>query len=130
EERSVDRAARAAGPNQVPAAVSVVDRVASARLAADGPHGVLLDLRSRALEQPRIELETANRVLHARDLHVQALPVGVQLREREESVRILGRVHLEVAYDLGGNPAGAELETRECLFVEHEDVRACAFQLP
>src|SRR5439155_1131749 len=60
EERTVHRTARAAGADQPAAAEGVVDDEARA-VGGDVTHVVLLERRARALEEPRVELEAADR---------------------------------------------------------------------
>src|SRR5215831_932574 len=59
EELAVHRAARAPGADQVTTAQGVIDQV-PAVVGADVAYVVLHDLRARALEEPRVELETAD----------------------------------------------------------------------
>src|SRR6184192_3311763 len=129
EERTVHRTARAAGADQPAAAEGVVDDEARA-VGGDATHVVLLERRARALEEPRVELEAADRVLHAGYRYLQPSPVHAQPRKSQQPVRVGLEVDLEIAHHLGRDPAGAELQAREALAVEHQDVRAGAPQPP
>src|ERR1700724_2077329 len=70
EQRAIHRAARTAGADQ-PAAAERVVYDEAVPVAGDAPHVVLLERRARALQQPGVEFEAADRVLHARYRNVQ-----------------------------------------------------------
>ena len=129
KERAVHGAARAAGADQVAAAKDVVDdqTLAIARITRTLWRS---DLARRALEQPGVELEAPDRVLHAGHREAAAPEVHLHALEREEAVRVRGHVHLEVPHHLGRDPAGAELEARESFLVEHEHVGAARAEPP
>src|SRR5256885_3555880 len=80
-------AARAARPDQPAAAKRVVYDKAVA-LARDAPHVVLLERRARALQQPGVEFEAADGVLHARDRNLQPSEVHPPAPEGPQAVRI------------------------------------------
>ncbi len=61
---------------------------------ADVAHCVLQHLRAGALEQPGVELEAPDRVLHAAHGKVQPLHVDVHAVEGQEAVRISADVQL------------------------------------
>src|SRR5262249_31441054 len=128
EKRAIHRAARAARTDEMTRAIRLIDDIPAVFL-TNVLHRVLNDGRTRALEQPRIELDAADRVLNARHLHVQPLHVHVKALEGEEAVRILLDVDLEIAHDLGRDPAGAELQARKGFLVEHEHLRAALHEL-
>src|SRR6266513_1412794 len=73
EQRAVHRAARAARADQ-PAAAKRVVYDKAVPVAGDAPHVVLLERRARALQQPGVEFEAADGMLHARYRNV---PVSV-----------------------------------------------------
>src|ERR1700751_2535871 len=129
EEAAVHRAARAAGADEIAAAVSAVDQVTVA-VRDDVAHVVLLDERARALEQPRGPLEGADGMLYARDGQAQASVVHPEAREGEEAMRVRVDIHLELAYHLGRDPARTELEARKALAVENQYLGPFAFQAP
>src|SRR5581483_9730928 len=129
EERAVHRAAGAPGADEIAAAKRLIDEVGTTLL-ADVADRVLHHLRAGALEQPGIELDPADGVLHATHRQVQPLHVHVQPVEGEEAMRISGDIHPEVAHHFRCDPAGAELQTREALLVEHHDIRARLSELP
>src|SRR6266481_4248973 len=86
EQRAVHRAARTAGADQPAAAKRVVYDKAVA-VALDAPHVVLLERRARALQQPGVEFEAADGMLHARYRNVQPSQMHPQARESEQAVR-------------------------------------------
>ena len=129
EQRAVHRAARAARADQPAAAKRVVYDKAVA-VARDAPHVVLLERRARALQQPGVEFEAADGMLHARHRNVQPSEVHPQARESQQAVRIGPQVHIQIAHHLGRDPAGAQLQAREALAIEHQDVGAGVPQLP
>src|SRR6516165_1595794 len=129
EELAVYRAARAAGTDQVAATERIVDEVAlGVRL--DVTDVVLHDFGTGALEQPRIELEAADRVLHAGHRQVPSSHVHPQPRKSEEAMRVAAEVHGKIAHHFRCDPAGTELQPREALAIEHQHIRARAAQLP
>ena len=77
-----------------------------------------------------VELETPDGVLHARDPQMQPLEMDVQPVECQEPVRVGRDVHLQVVDDLGRNPPSAQLQPREVLFVEHQDIDTPLLQMP
>src|SRR3984893_5408778 len=129
EQRAIHRAARTAGADQ-PAAAERVVYDKAVPVAGDAPHVVLLERRARALQQPGVEFEAADGVWHARYRNVQPSQVHPQARESQQAVRIGFQVHIEIAHHLGRDPAGAQLQARKALAIEHQDVHARAPQLP
>src|SRR5579871_270642 len=130
EQLAIHRAARPPGSNQIAAAVSVVDGETTARLGRDVAHVVLLDRRPRALEQPGVELEAPDGMLHARDRQVPAPVVHAQPREGQQPVRVGAQLDLEIAYHLRRDPAGTQLQSWKALAIEHQNVDARPPQLP
>src|SRR5882724_1364097 len=87
EQCAVHRAARTAGADQPATAKRVVyDKVVA--VALDAPHVVLLERCARAFQQPGVEFEATDGMLHARDRNVQPSPMHPQPRESQQAVRI------------------------------------------
>src|SRR5262249_44883670 len=129
EQGPVHRTAGTTGADEVPATELIIEHV-TVGLSTDVADRVLHDRRTGALQQPGIELEPPDRMLHAGYPQMQPLDVDMQAVERQEPVRIGGDVHLQIADNLRSNPPRTELQAGKCLLVEHEHVRAAPLQLP
>jgi hypothetical protein len=80
---------------------------------------------SRALEEPGVEFEAPDGMLHARNGQMQAADMPMQPPEAQEAVGVAGDVQPpQIPHDLGSNPAGAKLLPRKLLFVEDENINA------
>src|ERR1700737_2111122 len=94
----------------------------------DVPDVMLYDFGSGALEQPGVELDPSNGMLHTWHRYAQTAQVPVQPPEAEETMRILGDIQPQIAHHLGCDPTGAQLQPREALLVEHDHVVPRRFQ--
>src|SRR6185312_7408939 len=130
EQFAIYRAARATGADQVAAVVLIVDQVAPTGGGVDVAHVVLLDRGTGALQQPGIELEAADRVLHAAYRYAHPAELHAQARKRQQPVRIGRQVDLQLLHHLGRHPAGAQLDAREALAIEHQHVHTGGLELP
>src|SRR5690606_32202741 len=108
EKLPVDGAGSAAGAHQVVTTEEIVDNQALTR-AGNTFDLVCLQCRSRSFQQVVVELVTPDRVLHRLLSEPQAAPVQFEPVERQEAVRILIRVELQVVYRLRGDPSGTKL---------------------
>ena len=90
----------------------------------------LLERSGAPLEQPRVPFEAADGMLHARHRQVEPPVVHAQAREGEQPMRVGVEIHLELAHHFRRDPAGAQLQAREGLAIEHQDIGAGAPQLP
>src|SRR5579863_3454544 len=129
EKTAIDGAARAARADEIAAAILAVDDEPIA-VGEDFANVVLLDGHPGALQEPGVELEAADGVLHARHRQAEASVVHAQPRESEQAMRVGVEVHLELAHHLGRDPAGAQLQSRKALAIEQQHLGAGALQAP
>src|ERR1700693_5179370 len=102
EQNPAPRAGCAARADEVAAAKRIVQHVVFA-VARNVPD-VVADYRgSRALEEPRVELEAPDGMLHTWNGQMQPANMPMQPPEAQEAVGISGDVQPQVPHDLGSN---------------------------
>src|ERR1700722_592601 len=129
KQASMHRTGGAAGADQVAAAKLLIDDVVAA-VAANVPDVMQQQPRAGLLQQPGIEFNPADRMLHAGDRQVQALQMPVQAAKAQETVRIAGRIQADIAHHFRRDPAGTQFEPGKDLLVEHQHIRPALLQAP
>src|SRR5271167_2076277 len=127
EQRPTHRARCSGGADQVTAAERSVDHI-SVSVGANLLDGVLHELGAGVLQQPSIELEAPDRMLNARQWHVQPPHVPMNASEAQEPEWVGLDLEPQITDDLRRYPARTEFVAREALFVEHQNVRARGLQ--
>src|SRR5882757_10552583 len=127
EKSAPHRTRRAARADEITAAEHTVHYKIVA-VPSDVSDAMLYDLGAGALEQPGVELDPSNGMLHTGQRHTQTAQVPVQPPEAQETMRILGDFQPQIAHHLGCDPTGAQLQPREALPVEHDHVVPRRFQ--
>ena len=119
KECAIDRTPGAAGTDEVLRPELAVDDIA-VRAGLDTAHVVGARRRTAAAQQVVVELETADRVLHARKRELQPLQMHHDSVEGVEPMRVRLDVEVKVGDHLRGDPSRAELRAGELRPVEHQ----------